>query len=134
MIVYRIEGKGDGLGPYRGHNPWYHLNGLDDLTAWKKGYDLERGGSVHPYDYIDHGHPTPRSDGLGSSYNGDWPDHYVFGFRDMEQVIAWWGDALDLLDTFGYTLACYDVEANRVRFGKTQVCFDRDHPTTRRIG
>ena len=39
MIVYRIEGKEDGLGPYRGHNPWFHLNGLDYLTAWKDGYD-----------------------------------------------------------------------------------------------
>ena len=101
MLVYRVEKNG--IGPYR-HDE------VDD-KLWHKIASHNSGNS----------RPGPRSDGISIGLYK--PDIY-FGFKDIEQLKAWFKGARSALRKNGFNLVIYDVPKRWVYVGGKQVGFD----------
>jgi hypothetical protein len=103
MRVYRIEND-NGLGPYngRGSLPYSVL-----------------GGSCHRQ-------PAPIDDGF------DWcwrkPD-YHFGFATLDQLFDWFGDILEHLDRYGFSLTVWEVDESHINHGRRQLAFSKPAAT-----
>jgi hypothetical protein len=103
MRVYRIENK-NGRGPY---------NGRGDLP-----YTVLDGCPAHQ--------PDPRDDGFGSRWNK--PDYY-FGFASLDQLFDWFGDILEHLDRYGFSLTVWEVDESFVELGGRQLAFNKSEAT-----
>lgn len=114
-IVHRIETL-DGYGPYEGapSGPGW--------CVWLPGKVDWKGRAS----WLDRHHPTPGPDGIDTK---ELTRDHRFGHANIAQVVAWWGDALDLLPTLGWTLATYRVAERHVLRGRSQVAFIRDRAT-----
>lgn len=96
MIVYRVE-------TYTGEGPYLY-------RPWSPGPS-----------YSQRNWPLPTGDELDN-----FPDFYSFGFASIRQFKHWFQlpDRLSL-DRAGLKLAWYEVPMTHVRFGLSQLCFDR---------
>lgn len=101
MLVYRVEKNG--IGPYR-HDE------VDDKLYCKI--------SSHNSCY---NRPGPIRDGISiGPYNSD----IHFGFKDIEQLKAWFKGARSALRKNGFNLVVYDVPKRWVYVGGKQVGFN----------
>lgn len=97
MKVYRVQTPA-GEGPY--------ASGI----AWEL---------LQPHQCCDN-HPAPRNDGLS-----DFTGQHRFGFRSLEQLHAWFSPMeRDALRAMGFSMAIYEVEECRVKFGGKQIAFE----------
>lgn len=118
MLVYRVEHKVTGLGPYHSRsNCDFPLETRQRLFNIVRKYFLKR----H--------HVAPSDDmGHGSGFNlYGW----LFGFKDEKSLTKWFDDALGVkgLQNLGFRVRMYEVPDNCVKFMKSQVCFHPDDST-----
>lgn len=64
--------------------------------------------------------PEPESDGLSVRMR------YIFGFKDIAQMNAWFINDLLALNSAGFVLAEYLVPASMVQYGSRQLQFHRE--------
>lgn len=113
MIVYRVElkVKDKTYGPYLAA-----IYAPDDVKVRRAVNFFKNHASMMP---------EPHEDGIGFL-----PHHYVCGCRSLAQLFDWvamWS-MRELLDA-GFTLSVYDVNADHVILGKTQLCFNPQKAT-----
>lgn len=110
MIVYRIEDS-KGRGPYR----------RNDVKHVLPGWDACDFNYRHPCPMDDHGLREWWLD-LG---HGMQRESYVCGFRDIKQLVDWFHkqEWMDRLQEAGYSLTTYEVDAQTVQFGDSQLMF-----------
>jgi hypothetical protein len=104
MIVYRIEHKEYGWGPYK------------DGSLGKKLCDSH---------FNEDKHPCFAEDGI--TRNPDFSGRHVAGFDSEEKVVAWFEGYGKHLKRNGYKIAVYNVDDADVIFGKSgkQLAFKR---------
>ena len=98
MLVYRVEHREYGQGPYRDH----------DYTHWHHSYSLD-------------GHPDPERDFPTKA----WRDKAnKFGFSSLQQLRDWFtATELYRMREAGFHVVVYDVPAADVIIGGSQVAF-----------
>lgn len=100
--VYRVEHKETGEGPYR---------------AW----DNTQPELAMCYAHAELGHPPPTHDGIETMERTDY-----CGFASREALDKWFHGWKTKLHKWGYHITVYDVPLELVKFGRTQVVFERD--------
>lgn len=118
MLVYRVEHKEYGCGPYtiREHinNDWYD-----------KEYD------EHPLAKIANRHnskptvwPGPMRDNI--TFHADWENHH-FGFSSIWRLKIWFAGFLKLMKRYDFVIAVYNVPNKYVEYGDSdkQIVFDK---------
>lgn len=112
MLVYRVEHKETGFGPY---NPQH-----EDLGV---GYD-------NWINSMPGHHPSPTADIQGMS-SLDWGarEAYLYGFQSIDSLRKWFPDdyLFQLEHYYGFRLAVYDVPEEDVLKGERQVAFHHEH-------
>lgn len=110
MIVYRVERRSDGAGPYRAGSS----GGLATLSG--ESTDL------HPSPWSEAEMCTPLS-------CEDWPRDSLFGFTSEKQARDWFGDpfVVDEMEEKGFAVGIYMAERTSVWQGRKQCVFDPDH-------
>lgn len=110
MIIYRIEHKRTGKGPYR--------HGRQRVSP----YNIY--GDPYLEDRLNRGvnkHPTPREEGLGRT------DHDLCGFTSVRQLDAWFEDTIWAIFDLGYRVSIYSVPRGHTKRGRKQCLFDSRH-------
>lgn len=110
MLVYRIEHKETGTGPFRSE-------GMDNVASlWGQAY----------WDASDSMHPIPLDDGLK-----DFVGTHVFGLPTFDMVFHWFERIWNRLRFRDFVLRVYDVNESDSMVGKsgTQVAFRKDRAT-----
>lgn len=70
------------------------------------------------------GNPLPYSDGMT-----DWDSTYLFGFRNKDQLLAWFREEISKLSSNGFVISLYEVDETFVDYGKKQLAFKKEHAT-----
>lgn len=102
-IIYRVEHKETGIGPYRNHG---HIIKNHMYMVWA---------------HEDSEHPSPSEDDLQIDSS------YYFGFTSLMDLKRWFKGWLTLLYKSGYKVVEYKCPANQVKVGvsKTQCIFKK---------
>lgn len=106
----------NGAGPYCSPRSPYSYDNCDRSAKARRMREL----------FLDHrgdSHPNPHQGGepwdVGVRHDDD-----VCGFRDLDQLCAWFSDEeVELMLDFGFSLVTYRVPASDVRVGRKQACF-----------
>lgn len=105
LMVYRVEHKITGKGPYR--TPFSE----EDVPKWAEMCQAHQCG----------GHSSPLLDGIETFNTADF-----CGFVSRKQLDKWFHGWKRWLTLWGYHIAVYEVPFDRVKFGRTQVAFEID--------
>lgn len=74
---------------------------------------------------MDEQHPRPSDDGIR-----DVEDHHRFAFSSMGQLHNWFDpEMFSASCKQGAMLEVWEVDSRYVKFGRTQVCFEKDKAT-----
>ena len=102
MLIYRVEHKDNGFGPYC--TKTCNVTFLEILE--KAGLDIM---------FADYEHPSPIGDAVLKKlvYKGTI-SAYRFGFESLQHLLDWWyvypEHILNILRDFGFNIVVYDVE------------------------
>lgn len=107
MLVYRVEHKKSGCGPYSPQS---------DIACTKLTYRLCNAHS-------DNEHPDVYTAFETISADDIIKNEYIFACSSLEQLHAWFDGFMEDLIACGYEIAVYDVED--VYIGKNQIVFNR---------
>lgn len=99
LKIWRVETMNGGRGPY--------CSGTDSLEGMFTAHlELE--------------HATPLHDGIYTMQETDY-----CGFVSREQLDKWFTGWEQQLADAGFAVAVYDVPLDKIKFGRTQVVFER---------
>lgn len=113
MLVYRVQHRENGYGPYS------HLRFDNQPRCWVAGKKITRHHNTSGE------HPSVKEDVPGLCH---WfepmPDHLFCGFRSQSELLHWFRGHENRLVWAGYIVAAYDVDISHVKFGSKQLVFD----------
>lgn len=120
MKAYRLEHKRLKAGPYQFLN---HGPSLSEKNDWQAAIELIEEIEQLSWQLHNDRRPMPQYDGF-SVFTAS---RYLYGFKDLDQLIAWFGEqAIELLEMAGFHLVEREVDPILVEYGTRQIRWLKD--------
>lgn len=119
MLIWRVEHKETGMGPYQSCYDGEYENYDGE---YEKHFDnfTNHLGCTHS----DDNHPSVVRD-IHERSAFKHNSTYYCGFESYESYCAWFNKFFSILDLHGYHLCIYSIDEEYVQFGWKQVAFDK---------